>query len=163
LPAGCDQTSAVDSKYLELRDQFWSIAPIEGELQSPTDIKETADLPPDAALPDGPVLIVGRIDAGDFEAFSDGEATFILSQLPKEGHGEDDPDHADNCPFCKRTLQNAPKVLVRFLDDRGDVIPVRADELFSIAENDVVVVQGDAEYDAAVGTVMMNATLLHRR
>lgn len=161
--AGCSKEPGMSPELLELRDRFWSASPIEGPVQNPTDIKEIADLPPDADLPEGPALIEGRVDAGDFDAFSDGEATFILSQLPKEGHGEDDPDHADNCPFCKRTLQNAPKVLVRFVGDDGKVIPIRADKLFPIAEGDVVLVQGDAEFDAAVGTVMMTAMKLSRR
>jgi hypothetical protein len=160
---GCKTEPAISPEFAQLRDQFWSTAPLDGDVQTPTDIKETADLPPDQLPPDQPVLIAGRIDAGDFQAFSEGEATFVMSQLPDESHGADDPEHADNCPFCKRKLKNAPKVLVRFQDASGDVIPVSAEKLFGLAKNDIVVVQGDATFDPAVGTVMINATKLYRR
>ncbi|WP_149753003.1 hypothetical protein [Rubripirellula obstinata] len=161
--AGCSSEPSLTAEQTKLRDQFLSSQPIEGKVQTPTDIKETADLPPDQIPPDEPVVIAGRIDAGDFEPFSKGEATFVMSQLPDEGHGEDDPDHADNCPFCKRTLQNAPKVLVRFQGSDGEIIPTGADELFGLAKDDVVVVKGDATFDSAVGTITVNATKIHRQ
>ena len=163
IMVGCTSEPSLTAEQSRLRDQFLSSEPIAGQVQTPTDIKETAELPPDQIPPDEPVVIAGRIDAGDFEAFGKGEATFVMSQLPDEGHGKDDPDHADNCPFCKRKLQNAPKVLVRFQDTAGAVVPVGADKLFKLTKGDVVVVKGDATFDSTVGTITVNATKLHRR
>ena len=161
--AGCTSEPSLTAEQAKLRDQFLSAKPIGGQVQTPTDIKETSELPPDQIPPDEPVVIAGRIDAGDFEAFGKGEATFVMSQLPDEGHGKDDPDHADNCPFCKRKLQNAPKVLVRFQDAGGSIIPVGADDLFKLSKGDVVVVKGDALFDSTVGTITVNAMKIHLR
>ncbi|MCG8650382.1 MAG: hypothetical protein MI861_11155, partial [Pirellulales bacterium] len=107
--------------------------------QTPTDIKESVTKP---TL----IAVAGRIDAGDIEPFQDGVASFMISQLPDASHAEGDPEHADNCPFCKRKLKNAPKVVVRILDDGGKVMPVDARQLLGVAKGDVVVVQGMATY-----------------
>ena len=160
---GCTSQPSLTPEQTKLRDQFLSAKPIDGDVQTPTDIQETAELPPDQIPPDEPVVIAGRIDAGDFDAFAKGEATFVMSQLPDEGHGADDPDHADNCPFCKRKLENAPKVLVRFQDADGGLIQVGADDLFTLGKGDVVVVKGDATFDAAVGTITVDASKIYRR
>ncbi|MDA9934666.1 hypothetical protein N9B88_02740 [Rubripirellula sp.] len=118
--------------------------------QTPTDIKESVTEP---TL----VAITGRIDAGDVEPFQDGVASFMISQLPEGDHAEGDPDHADNCPFCKRKLKNAPKAVVRILDDAGEVMPVDARQLLGIAKGDVVVVRGSATYLEPVNTVQIDA------
>ncbi len=115
---------------------------------TPTVVKETVTSPTVLSL-------AGRIDAGDTEPFQAGLATFVLSELPE--HGGDDPNHADNCPFCKRKLANAPKAVVQFLGDDGEVLAVDARELFGVAKGDSVVVQGTAEYLEAVDTVQINA------
>jgi hypothetical protein len=160
---GCTSQPSLTPDQIELRDQFFSDQPVEGVVQTPTDIKETSELPPDQLPPDEPVAIAGRIGAGDFEAFAKDEATFVMSQLPDKGHGEDDPNHADNCPFCKNKLQNAPTVLVKFLGADGAVIPIGADKLFGLSKDDVVVVKGDADFDASVGTITINATTIYRQ
>ncbi|MBD54608.1 MAG: hypothetical protein CMM05_05940, partial [Rhodopirellula sp.] len=103
------------------------------------------------------VAIAGRIDAGDVEPFQDGVASFLISQLPEGDHAEGDPDHADNCPFCKRKLKNAPKAVVRILDDSGEVMTVDARQLLGIAKGDVVVVRGSATYLEPVNTVQIDA------
>ncbi|HBV61523.1 MAG TPA: hypothetical protein DEF45_00730 [Rhodopirellula sp.] len=118
--------------------------------QTPTEIKESITEP---TL----VAITGRIHAGDVEPFQDGVASFLISQLPEGDHAEDDPDHADNCPFCKRKLKNAPKALVRILDDSGEVMTVDARKLLGIAKGDVVVVRGSATFLEPVNTVQVDA------
>jgi len=118
--------------------------------QTPTEIKESVTEP---TL----VAITGRIDAGDVEPFQDGVASFLISQLPEGDHAEGDPDHADNCPFCKRKLKNAPKAVVRILDDSGEVMTVDARQLLGIAKGDVVVVRGSATYLEPVNTVQIDA------
>lgn len=172
--AACNSQSVPEASddYSQLRDQFLAQQPLEGKVLSPADIKDIA-AGDDASLPPGmdpipPIdttkattLITGRIDAGEFAAFSKGEASFVLSQLPDEGHGEGDPDHADNCPFCKRKLANAPKAIVRLSDEEQSLIPVSADELLGISEDDVVVVQGPARYDETLNSVLVDATKVY--
>ena len=111
----------------------------------------------------GEVTLVGRIDAGDFEPFEAGKATFVLSELPDDSHGAGDPDHADNCPFCKRKLANAPKALVQFVDDAGKVLPLDAQKAFGVQKQDVVVVHGQGEFRKDVGMVRVNADSLYVR
>ena len=167
--AGCDRSGStvagpagsgpLSSEYSDIRAIFWSPEPIAGQAKSPTEIKEaTTEVQPTA-----PVVIAGRIDAGEFDAFGEGEATFVLSQLPDDSHGASDPDHADNCPFCKRKLKNAPKAIVRFETDGNEVIQVGADEIFGLKKDDIVLVQGEARYDEALNTVMVNAKKLSRK
>lgn len=109
------------------------------------------------------ILLAGRIDAGDNDPFQAGEASFLISQLPDEGHAADDPDHADNCPFCKRELAKAPKALIRFAGSDGKTLLVQADELFGIKKGDIVVIRGTAVYDKSVHTVMVEASGIFRR
>ena len=118
--------------------------------KTPTEVKELVTEPTSLA-------IAGRIDAGDIEPFQDGIATFVLSQLPDSAHAGGDPTHADNCPFCKRKLKNAPKAVVQFVDSSGDVLPIDARKLFGLSKGDVVVVQGTAKYLESVNTVQINA------
>ncbi len=127
-----------------------------GEIVTPTQVKvlagETAS-----------VVIAGRIDAGSVDPFQPGEMTFMISQLPDEGHAADDPEHADNCPFCKRELANAPKAIVQFRGADGNVLPGDARKELSVEKGDVVYVTGTAQYNAAVNTVMVDATGVFRK
>ena len=118
--------------------------------RTPTDVKESVSEP---TL----ISVAGRIDAGEIEPFQDGVAMFMMSQLPDESHAGGDPDHADNCPFCKRKLKNAPKAVVRILDDGGEVMPVDARRLLGVAKGDVVVVTGLATYLEPVNAVQIDA------
>ena len=117
---------------------------------TPTEVKESVTKPTVLA-------VAGRIDAGDLEPFQDGVASFMISQLPDDSHANGDPDHADNCPFCKRKLKNAPKAVVRILDGAGNVMSVDARELLGVSKGDVVVVQGLASYLEPVNTVQIDA------
>ena len=59
--------------------------------------------------------------------------------------------------FCKRKLKNAPKAVVRIVDDSGSVLPVDARQLLGVSKGDVVVVQGLATYLEPVNTVQIDA------
>ncbi len=91
----------------------------------------------------GEVLLVGRVYAESQDPFEPGKASFLLSVLPEKGH--DDPEHADNCPFCKRKAAMAPKAVVQFLGSDGAVLPYDAQELFELKAGDVVTVRGEIE------------------
>jgi hypothetical protein len=141
-PVEADVVSAADLVLSE---------PPQGELMTPTAVKELGG-------ESIGTIIAGRIDAGDLEPFRDGELAFILSELPPEGHGGGDPEHADNCPFCKRKLENAPKAIVQFLAEDGSVRPGDARQTLSLRKGDVVYVTGTAQFNPAVNTVIVNAT-----
>ncbi|TWT59256.1 hypothetical protein [Allorhodopirellula solitaria] len=101
------------------------------------------------------MVLIGKIDAGDFPAFQAGQATFMLSELPAEGHGLDDPDHEDNCPFCKRRAEKAPKAIVNLVGADGDTLATDARELLGVAEGDRVMVVGSATFDEAVNAITL--------
>jgi hypothetical protein len=111
----------------------------------------------------GPITLVGRIDAGEFEPFEPGQASFMLSELPDADHAGGDPDHADNCPFCKRKLEKAPKVVVKLLTPTGEVMPVDARNLLGISKGDIVVVRGNGQYSEAINLVEITADGVFRR
>ncbi len=89
------------------------------------------------------VVLTGRVYADDQVPWEAEQASFLLSVLPEKGH--DDPEHADNCPFCKRKASLAPKAIVRFTDPSGNVLPFGAQQLFELTKGDVVTVRGTIE------------------
>jgi hypothetical protein len=106
------------------------------------------------------VWVVGRIFAGDFDPWEQGRASFLISELPEEGHGEG--HDADNCPFCKRKAAQAPKAMVRFADEKGQTVGIDARELFGLKTGDVVAVRGSAKV-GELNTLMIDAAALHRK
>ncbi|MDV6029563.1 MAG: hypothetical protein F9B45_05545 [Phycisphaera sp. RhM] len=128
----------------------------DGEVSTPTEIKEAGT---DAVS----VVLGGRIDAGAADPFQPGQLAFMISQLPDEGHGEGDPEHADNCPFCKRKLENAPRAIVQFKGPDGGILEGDARQTLALEKGDVVYVTGMAQYNPAVNTVMVNATGVFRK
>ncbi|QDV81979.1 hypothetical protein [Planctomycetes bacterium TBK1r] len=128
----------------------------DGEVSTPTEIKE-------AGSDEVSVVLGGRIDAGAADPFQPGQLAFMISQLPDEGHGEGDPEHADNCPFCKRKLENAPRAIVQFKGPDGGILEGDARQTLALEKGDVVYVTGMAQYNPAVNTVMVNATGVFRK
>lgn len=118
----------------------------------------TDPLQPPATLQD--VWVVGRIFAGDFDPWEQGRASFLISELPEEGHGAG--HDADNCPFCKRKAAQAPKAMVRFADEKGQTVGIDARELFELKTGDVVAVRGSAKV-GELNTLMIDAAALHRK
>ncbi|NND96436.1 MAG: hypothetical protein HKN47_03800 [Pirellulaceae bacterium] len=124
--------------------------------KTPTEAKELAAEPTD-------LVLAGRIDAGEIDPFKPGMASFMISQLPEEGHGADDPDHAENCKFCARRLANAPKVIVEFKDDDGETLAIDSQQLFGVQKGDVVLVRGKVRYQEATNTVHVDGDGLYRQ
>jgi len=87
-----------------------------------------------------PVTLSGRIWAGDLEPWNEGEASFVLAELPADGHGVG--HDADNCPFCKRKAAKMPTLIVKFIDEESKTIPIDARRLFGVAKGQHVVVHG---------------------
>jgi hypothetical protein len=111
------------------------------------------DATPDDATPDNTkpantpgetsrpkVTLVGRVHAGDLDPWEPGKASFMISELPPDGHGEG--HDSDNCPFCKRRLAKAPTGVVKFITDDGQTISVDSRALFGLEKGQTVVVTG---------------------
>lgn len=151
LMAGCGTEQVADTASTNLAGQEYLLNSEPADPQTPTEVKES-----NAATT--LIAVAGRIDAGEgLEPFQDGLASFMISQLPDEAHAGGDPDHAENCPFCKRKLKNAPKAVVRILDEEGNVMAVDARQFLGLAKGDVVVVEGLATYLEPVNTVQIDA------
>ena len=89
------------------------------------------------------VVLVGRINAGDAEPWDQGKTAFMVSEAPDpKSHSHASAKDAENCPFCKRRLANAPMAIVEFLGDDGKVLPIDARQLLGVEKNQVVVVRG---------------------
>ncbi len=108
------------------------------------------------------VTLIGKIDAGDFPAFQESQATFMLSELPADGHGLDDPDHEDNCPFCKRRAVKAPKAIVNMIDADGKTIATDARKLLGLAQGDRIIAVGTARFDEAVNMLTLQCSGVYR-
>lgn len=113
------------------------------------------DVPADDAT-DAPVTVtlVGRIAASDVDPFESGRATFLLSEAPSDDHATDDPDHADNCPFCKRRAKSAPTALVQIIDqESGDIVAQDARSLVGLDFGKRVTLTGTATFNADVNMI----------
>ena len=146
---GCESKQA-DSDPSPSTNSQYILTSEPADAKTPTDIKESVTQPTLISL-------AGRIEAGDVEPFQAGLASFMISQLPDATHAGGDPEHAENCPFCKRKLKNAPKAVVRFLNDTGEVLAVDSRELLGVSKGDIVVVRGVATYLEPVNTVQIDA------
>ena len=80
-----------------------------------------------------------------------------MMELPDPEHATDDPDHADNCPFCKRRALKAPKAMVRFVNESGEPIGSSASTLVGVQAGDTVTVQGKATFEPNLNLVTIDA------
>lgn len=159
--SGCDSgdsaTPVVGTDSASATATQWVLSEMpSGDVVSPTDVM---DLNGDETSS----VLAGKIDAGELDPFQAGEVAFMISQLPDEGHAADDPEHADNCPFCKHKLENAPKAIVQFVDADGGVAKGDARQLLGLQKGDVVYITGTSQYNPAVNTVMVRATGVFRK
>jgi len=144
LGTGCN--NAVDQKLREIRTRFV----LAEEPASPASI-ETAI----AGIAEDPeVTLLGRINAGTSEPFDPAQATMVLSEAPDPTHNHDPGD----CPFCKRRLENAKSCIVRFLDEKGEVIKQDAQKLLGVAKNQDVVVTGRAKMLTELDILQVDAS-----
>jgi len=168
---GC-QSEQVDARTAELRQQFLVATEPSGALTLTELATQLGVVKPDeeAAVdqtnPASPatsaesVVVVGRIFAGDMEPWDTGKASFLIAELPDQGHGEG--HDADNCPFCKRKAAKAPTAIVQFVDATGQVIPIDARKLFGVDKKEVVVIRGKA-VPGDLNAMVVTATDMHVR
>lgn len=135
-----------------------------GDGDSPPANAQTADpqaVDPQAAQSAGSeIVVIGRVYSGDLDPFETGRASFLLTELPEQGHGDDhDPD---NCPFCKRRAARLPSAIVQILDESGQPLAIDARQLLGLKAKDVIVVRGTAT-PAEMNTIMIVAEQLSIR
>lgn len=154
---GCER-SAEDVATLAYRDQFLSAT----EPADPINLSEAANLVKSGADGAEPrlVAVIGRIYAGELDPWEPNRASFILSELPAEGHGEG--HDADNCPFCKRRAAKAPTAIVEFVDEKNETIPIDARKLFGIDKGQTVIVRGKVSA-GELGSLNLIADQMHVR
>lgn len=157
LICGC-QRSVEDISIDSYRDQFLVAA----ETADPISLSEAAERVASAAETPQPqsVVVIGRIYAGELEPWDPGKASFILSELPAEGHGAG--HDADNCPFCKRRAAKAPTAVVQFVDDSQETIGIDARKLFGVEKGQTVVVHGTVS-ENELGSLILTAEKMHLR
>ncbi|WP_231602640.1 hypothetical protein [Neorhodopirellula pilleata] len=129
--------------------------------ERPAEVSSLSDAAESLGGETKPMTLIGKIDAGDFPAFEADSATFMLSELPADGHGADDPEHEDNCPFCKRRAANAPKAIVQIVDGEGNVIPTDARQLIGLNQGDKIIAVGEASFDEAVNAITVKCQKVH--
>ena len=147
---GCEQPSAK----LHPQGEKFLLTTEPAEAKTPTDVKKllAEETPPNE------VTLVGRVSAGDVDPFVAGKGSFMLSQMADASHAGGDPSHSDDCPFCKRKLKNAPRAIIEFKDDSGEILAHGAKRLFGIDRDSVVIVKGKATYDEKMNTLTVDAS-----
>ena len=111
------------------------------------------------------VVIVGKIGAGEFQPWADGQAAFLMSEVPADNTHASSPGHDPaTCPFCRRRAEKAASVtaLVQFRDEKGELLPIDARELLGVSQDQVVVVRGKGHVDK-LGVLVVAATGIHLR
>ena len=141
---GCN--NAEEQKLREIRTRFV----LTEEPAAPVSIE--AAIAGIAERPD--VTLLGRINAGSSEPFQPGQATLVLSEAPAPAHNHDPGD----CPFCKRRLENAKSCIVRFLDEKGEVIKHGAEKLLDVSKDQDVVVKGHATFLTDLDILQVDAS-----
>ena len=150
--AGC---STEDPRFKSLREQYLLAA----EPTEPTTIADATT----GVAEDSRVEFVGRVAANEFEAFTPGQASFLVTEILSDDHGHGSDHDADNCPFCKRRAANAPRAAVQLVDAAGATIEVDARELLGIQPGDTVVVQGTGELNAKLEMLFVDADGIYVR
>lgn len=108
------------------------------------------------------VVLVGRVGVPDQDPWVPGKAAFTIRDAADEetsGHGGE--GHLADCPFCRRRAsQPESMAIVQFVDPSGELVAIDARELFELAENQRVVVQGTAQL-IDTGALLVSAHKLY--
>ena len=90
-----------------------------------------------------PVAILGRI-GGIENPWTEGEASFVMSDPSLELISDGDHQCGDNCPYCakKQSDRLNSMAFVQIVDDQGHVIRTDARRLLGVAEDQMVVILG---------------------
>ena len=142
--AGCPQSpagNAIDPELLASYRQKFLLQ------QEPADVVAVLDVREMFA---GPAEDLGKAEEPDFPWKKDSATLFLVdpataAELTDHDHDHGADDHHD-CPFCARAAEeNVDSIaVVNFLDDDGAVLPIGAQKLLSVEEQETVIVKGRA-------------------
>lgn len=144
--AGCGQRA--DPQLESLRRQLL----LDVEPSHPTTVAALMEQPRDAEE----VVLVGRIDAGQFDPFDRTLAAFTLSDLPQDEHATEGHDAA-TCPFCKRRAAKAPRAFVQLVGSDGAPLRIPAPELLGLEKGQVVVALGRGRANPELNVYQLDA------
>lgn len=105
------------------------------------------------------VSIVAQVSADDVDAFVEGQAAFLVTELGHDGEGHCGDDE---CQFCDHGPKG-PNAAVKFVGEEGHPLAVDARDLFGIREGDVVVVQGKGRVMPGVDMLQITAEHIYVR
>ena len=100
------------------------------------------------------VCIVGQVSGNEQEAFVQGQAAFLVTEV---GSGEASHCKNENCKFCNSHKPSGPNAAVQFVGKSGNPLGVDARELFGIVPGDTVVIQGRGEFMQDVNMLQVTA------
>jgi len=163
ISVGCRES--IDPEILAARGKILLSAAPEGS-QSITEAKEFSQSQSDSSTSEPStsetlpheVTLVGRIEAGDFDPFDKEIAAFMLSELPAGNHDHEEGHDVDNCPFCKRRAENAPKAHVVLVDENASPVPFPVPSLLDLKKGDQVIVQGIAHWNADLNVLEVKSS-----
>ena len=138
---GCESSPTLDPAMLALREKYVLTAEPADAVSLEKAKSEIAEHPT--------IIVTGKIGGTELEPFESGKASFIISELPQPGAGHGHADgEGDNCPFCKRRAAKAPKAIVQFVNEKQEILPIDARELFGVDKDQVVTITGKAELNS---------------
>lgn len=130
--------------------------------QEPGDAVSVCDLR--GALPtDAEVTVLGRI-GGIENPWTEGEASFVISDPTFVSAIDTKHECGDECPYCAKESQAQldSMAFVQMVDEQGRVVRTDARELLGVAEDQVIVVRGTASLNRG-GHIVIAARGLYVR
>jgi len=151
--AGCGtDTSSDQDDFAAVRDRVL--------IDTMPDDAVTIESVQDDTAGETPLTLLGKIDAGEFDAFEPDRAAFLIRDVIEDELK--DPEHdVSECPFCKRKAAQAARAHVVIVDEKGDPMKTPVPELLGLAKGDRVVVRGTGRWDESLGMLMVQATGVH--
>lgn len=106
------------------------------------------------------LVLVGRVGGVD-QPWTPGRAAFVIvdpaADADDEHHAHGSHACGDDCPFCsKETGEPDATAIIRFVDERGELLPFDARTLFDLSSKQTVVVRGRGEVDS-LGNLVVRA------
>jgi hypothetical protein len=141
-------SAAIGAKYL-----------VEQEPAEPKDVNEVVENVADKEL----VTVLGRI-GGDRHPFVEDVAAFMIVDRKLKACSEMPDDHCDTpWDFCCESRLSKNSMTVKFLDDKGLVVPIDAKQLFQLKELQTVVVTGELQKTKDGGVALVAEKMYVRK
>ena len=157
LCSGCAESSAaIDSSDAIVDGSSFVLANEPDGVMCVCDVRD--QLPSDE-----PIAILGRI-GGMENPWTEGEASFVMSDPSLISVGEEDHECGDNCPYCakKKKEQMQSMAFVQFVDDQGHVVRTDARKLLGVTDDQMIIVYGQASLNRT-GHIVVAAKGLYIR